>query len=125
MKVVSLNVKGLCSPNKRMAIFRHLKCLKADIAVVQKTHLTTSDFARMHKLWVGQVIGSPEVRGRAGVLLLIHKNLPRKIISTHSDNEGRLLTATLKTYNREWVLTNVYAPNSPSKQFFQNLTSSI
>lgn len=76
MKVVSWNVQGLRSPRKRMAILRHLKHLKADIEILQETHLSAEDFSHMRKLWVGQVFGSLAVRGKAVVPLLIHKNLP-------------------------------------------------
>lgn len=65
-----------------------LKRLKTVIELLQETRLTASDFIRMRKLWVGQVIGSPAAKGKAGFLLLIHKNLPCEVISVQEDNEG-------------------------------------
>lgn len=115
MKVVSWNVKGLRSHNKHMAILRHLKRLKADIALLQKTHLKTEDFNCMCKLWVRQVFGSPAVKGKAGVLLLINKNLSCEAVQ--EDSEGWILTVRLKQPTREWVTANVYAPNSLSFSF--------
>lgn len=76
MKIVSWNVKGLRTPAKRLKILRHLKRLKMDIALLQETHLKSPDFQRMKKLWVGTVLGSDASNRRAGVLILIHKNLP-------------------------------------------------
>lgn len=65
MKNVSWNIKGLCSPNKRMKVLLHLKCLRPDVVFLQETHLKAEDFPRMHKLWVSQVFGSPG-SGRQG-----------------------------------------------------------
>lgn len=56
-----------------MAVLRHLKHLKTIVAFLQETHLTEADFTRMRKLWVGQVFGSPAIKGKADVLLLMHK----------------------------------------------------
>lgn len=117
MKVVSWNVKGLQSPHKRMAILSHLKRLKTDIALLQETHLPLEDFNCIRKLWVGQVYGSALVKGKAGVIILIHKILPCEIISVENDEDGRVVILKLRLFSREWVLSNIYAPNSPSKTF--------
>ena len=123
MKVISWNVKGLRSPNKRMKILRHLKRIKADIALLQETHLSASDFPRMKKLWVGTVLGSEAVGRKAGVLLLIHKNLPCSVLAVNSDSHGRLISAHLKIGSKELVVSNVYAPNSPGGSFYCELSS--
>lgn len=107
-----------------MVVLRHLKRLKADIALLQETHLTKANFICMRKLWVGQVLGSSAVKGKAGVFL-VHKYLLCEVISVQEDSKGRTLTAQLKMSAREWVITNVYAPNSPSRHFFQTLTSNL
>lgn len=72
MKMIFWSLGGLRSPTKQMVILHHLKHLEADIALLQETHLTKADFTRMRKLWVCQVFGSPAVKGKAGVPLLIH-----------------------------------------------------
>lgn len=76
VRIVSWNIKGLRSLHKHMAILRHLKHLNTDIAVLQETHLPEQDFVLMCKLWVGQVVGSLALKGKAGVLILINKNYP-------------------------------------------------
>lgn len=74
-RTVSWNVKGFRSPQKRTMVLRHLKKLKTDIALLQETHLRKEDFEIIRRLWVGEVVGS-EGRGRkAGVLILIRKNV--------------------------------------------------
>lgn len=125
MKIVSWNVKGLRSPNKRMAILRHLKWLKTDIALLQETHLPSSDFWRMLKLWVGQTHGSASTNGKAGVVILIHKHLSCKVVSSDHDVERRLLTLHLWLSSIDLILTNIYAPNSPTNSFFQAVATRL
>lgn len=125
MKIVSWNVKGLWSPNKRMAILRYLKRLKTDIALLQETHLPSADFWRMRKLWVGQTHGSASTNGKAGVLILIHKRLSCEVVSSDHDVEGRLLTLHLRLSSKDLILTNIYASNSPTKSFFQAVATHL
>lgn len=71
VRLVSWNVKGLCSPYKRIRVLRHLKKLKTNIAMLQETHLPAHGFHRMCKLWVGEVVGSPAIDRKAGILILL------------------------------------------------------
>lgn len=61
MRVIPWNIKGLHSPNKRMMVLRHLKRLRADVALLQETHLEEKDFPRLQRLWVGKIYGSPAI----------------------------------------------------------------
>lgn len=75
LKIVSWNVKGLQSPSKWMQILRHLKHLWANLALLQETHLFVDNLSCLRKSWVGAVYGSPAVGLKAGVAILLHKNL--------------------------------------------------
>lgn len=55
-----------------MAVLQQLKRLKVDIALLQESHLKTTDFLRMWCLWVREVLGSLSDGGKAGVLVLLH-----------------------------------------------------
>lgn len=122
MRITSWNVKGLRFSIKRIKILRHLKRLKTDIALLQETHLTHSDYHRMQKLWVGSVLGSDAVGCKAGVIILIHKNLPCKVISSNAYNQGRFLTIHVQIGDRDLLISNVYAPNNPWKLFLGDLS---
>lgn len=104
-------------------ILRHLKILCTDIALLQETHLPKSDFNRMKKLWVGEVVGSPAVGRRAGVLILLRKGLQIKVISTERDNVGRRISILLEDGGVSMRVTNIYAPTFPSTAYFQELSS--
>lgn len=81
-----------------MKILRHLKHLEADIALLQETHLSSSDFQRMKKPWVGEDVGSKAIGRKAGVLILLHKNLQYDLISfpTSSGRGGTLKWLCIK-----------------------------
>lgn len=110
MKIVSWNVKGLRSSNKRMKILSFQKRYHPDIVFLQETHLTEADFYRMNKLWVGQTYGSPVVQGKAGVLTLYRRIFliilcPMKIIKRVESPSWWL------SGGREFTLCNIYCPN--------------
>lgn len=104
-----------------MKILRHLKRLKTDIALLQETHLSTPDFHRMKKLWVGTVLGSDSNGRKAGVSILIHKNLPCMVLSVETDSQGRLISAHIQLGTKDLIVS--YAPNNPTKQFFSELST--
>lgn len=67
IRLVTWNIQGLRSPRKRSKILRHLKRLKADLALLQETHLAEEDFHRLKKWWVGEVVGSKARGKKAGL----------------------------------------------------------
>lgn len=123
MRIVSWNVKGLRSLNKRKKILCHLKRMRADVALLQETHLAEQDFQCLKKLWVGEVLGSPALGRKAGVIILLHKKLPYTVRSVDKDQEGRKLTIHLTIASKDLAISNIYAVNSPGTAFFQDLSS--
>lgn len=121
MKVVSWNVKGLRTPNKRMQVLRHLKRLRPDVAMIQETHLREGELALMKKLWVGSVFGSASRGNKAGVITLVHKQLAHSLVSHECDEEGRMSHLVIDHSGERWHIYNVYGPNSDNKDFFRNL----
>lgn len=97
--------------------------MRTDIAFLQETHLGEQDFQRLKKLWVGEVIGSPALGRKAGVIILLHKKLPYAIRSVDRDQEGRKLTIHLTIASKDLAISNIYAVNFPGTAFFQDLSS--
>ncbi len=67
------NVDGLNSPVKRMRILCHLAKLQSEIALLQETHLTQAEAAKLKQKWVGQVYHSGFNSKSRGVAILVHK----------------------------------------------------
>lgn len=123
MKVITWNVQGLRTPNKGMKVLRHLKRHGVDVAVPQESHLKESDFQRMRKIWVGEVMGSLLGGRKAGVLILLHKRLKYTIGGIQMDKEGGKILVLLKTQSTKIQISNIYTLNSPNKAFYQDLTT--
>lgn len=122
MRIVSWNVKGLRSPNKRMKILRPLKCMREDVALLQEAHLAEQDFQCLKKLWVGEVFGFPASGRRAGVIILLHNRLPYTLHFFDRDQEVGKLTIHLTIASKELAITNIYVVTSPGTVFFQDLS---
>lgn len=121
MRVLTWNVKGLRSPNKRTKLLRFLKRYRPDVVFLQETHLELSDFHRVAKFWVGQVYGSSSVQRKAGVLTLINKSFSHSVISHTSDAEGRESILVISREGKTTALCNIYGPNGDNSSFYQNL----
>lgn len=72
----------------------------------------------MEKLWVSTVLGSDTVGSKARVLILIHKKIACKVLNIDSNSKGCLLKVHIRLGERELMISNVYAPNTPGRQFF-------
>lgn len=116
IKIVSWNVKGLRSTSKRMRVRRHLKRLRADVALLQETHLSEQDFHRMRRVWVGEVRGSSARDKKGGVLILIHKQITTTVEKEAHDDDSRMVRLTLGIGLDKITLIYIYAPNAQTYQ---------
>lgn len=107
LKLVLWNVKGLRSPHKCISILRHLWRLRADVALLQETHLSTDDLTCLQKMWVGSVYGSPAVGRKAGVAILLHKHLRHTVRDVRVDSVGRKITLHL-TLGEKLLLSQTF-----------------
>ena len=74
-KLVSLNVRGLCSLNKRKAILMWLVKQKADIVFLQETQSSSEDENFWNTQWKGKMLVSHGSNHSKGTLVLIKQGL--------------------------------------------------
>ena len=114
LHVVSLNVRGLRG-NKRHTVYRWLKEHKFHICLLQETYCTKGFAPKMKKGWDGDIMHSFSTSPHSkGVSILIAKGLPYNVISTHCDNDGRMILINLELNGVEYSICNVYCPNDLS-----------
>uniref|UniRef100_A0A8C5QNH5 Reverse transcriptase domain-containing protein n=1 Tax=Leptobrachium leishanense TaxID=445787 RepID=A0A8C5QNH5_9ANUR len=125
MMALSLNVKGLNSPQKRRVLFRDLRRKHVDIAFLQETRIPRQDSHRLRDPRFSQVFSSCALNKQNGVAILIHRNCLFTKHDVHTDTAGRyvILSGTLGT--RSVTLVNVYAPNTPDKHFWEALQADL
>ncbi|XP_069821038.1 zinc finger protein 850-like [Dendropsophus ebraccatus] len=90
-----------------------------------ETHLEEADFIRMQRLWVGKVVGSPAVRGKAGTLILIHRRLTSLVTNVQHDADRRVVSLVLKGAPQPISICSVYAPNTGQQAFLDSLRDTL
>ena len=123
-KVISLNIRGIRTFEKRKPIFNWLIKQNADMCFLQEIHSTEE----IENQWKAQrpeeiFFAHGSVHSR-GVAILICKGFDFKYKSFHSDEEGRYLILEVSIQHASFLLVNVYAPNITTKQFSFFLTLS-
>ena len=112
-------MQGLSDKVKRTRVFRYLRNLEIDIALIQEVH----SVKRCHKIfrneWGGEVIFSDGDSNARGVATLFKRGLEVKIIEQNRDGEGRVLDLVLQIENQTFRLLNVYAPNKDDPEFLE------
>ena len=124
INIATLNVRGLNNGNKRDVIYSWIESNSYDICFLQETFCTLRNSDKFNRGWRGKMFhshtDSPHSRG---VSVLINKNLDCNIVSSKSDNDGRIVLVNLVINNNEYTLVNVYAPNTASERIFFSFAS--
>lgn len=123
VRLITWNVKGLGNVIKRKKILTHLKKQRANIAMLQETHLSDSEHLKLKRDWVGQLFFSTckaNTRKR-GTVILIHKHFPFVLEDQISDPDGRYILITGTVYGEPFTIINIYAPNEDSPKFISKV----
>ena len=110
--VISLNVRGLRSLNKRRGIFLWLTKQKADIVFLQETYSTFQDENFWKTQWKGRMLFSHGSSHSKGALILVRQGLDfeQKTIECDS-NSGRFIFLEALVQGSLFLFVNLYAPN--------------
>ena len=118
-----MNVRGIGEKTKRRKIFHYLHEKKVDIACIQETHATKNRHRIWSAEWGGTIFFCDDTERSKGVAILFRKNLNIKHndvqILRHSD--GRFLSIKFEICNKSVCISNVYAPNQDSPEFFADI----
>lgn len=126
LKILSVNIRGLGSPNKSDLIVSELLRLHYDFFFLQETHVSCKQNAdKFARLWPGKCFWSFGTGKSAGVALLVSPNFSGNISRFIFDSDGRVFSALIEFSGIKLNLVNIYAPNAPSdrKTFFERLHS--
>ena len=126
-KALSLNVRGIRTFEKRKSIFNWLTKENSDIFFLQETYSTEEIENQWKKQWFGDIYFAHGSNHSRGVAILIRKSFDFKLKSIRSDEEGRYLILEAIIHDVPFLLVNIYAPNTTTKQslFFQTLSALI
>lgn len=125
LKIISWNVRGFRTQEKRIKIMNHLTKLRADICFLQETHVTEKELSNIKLIQFEQIFSSTYNSRQRGVSILINKNIPFVHNSTVTDPDGRFIIINISINQNVFTLVNIYGPNNEDPSFFHNLFSSI
>ena len=111
VKIITFNVNGVLNPTKRSKILSKLKKEKAQIALLQETHMSQSEHTKLKKMGFRHVFSSSDKSGhKRGVATLISSSVNYEHISEKGDNEGRFIKISGKIEGSLVTIINAYIP---------------
>lgn len=119
------NIRGVGSQAKRVRVLNHLVNLKADICLLQETHLSDSDYTRIKSTQFSHIYSSHYNSKQRGVCILINKRISFTHNTTITDPEGRFIIINISINNAPITIANIYGPNTDDASFFQNVFSTL
>jgi len=126
-KLVSLNVRGIRSFEKRKAVFNWLYKSQADICFLQETYSTPEVVKARKKQWTGDTFFSHGSSHSKGTMILVKEQFDFKLISSKTDSLGLYIFLDAEIQDSSFVLLNIYAPNKFAEQcvFCSKLTEDL
>lgn len=88
--IISWNVNGLNSAVKRTKCLDYLHRKRADIALIQESHLRASDVTRCQNRHFKIIAFSSHTNASRGVVILQNRRFPFLIEKTGGDDHGRV-----------------------------------
>ena len=109
--ILTLNCKGLRRTIKRRSIFQYLKAKRADIILLQETHIQDPDIGLWETEWeVGNILPNPGTPKSAGQIILTTKQF--NILEHIIHEPGRLHEVLLQDHDIILRVINIYGHNS-------------
>ena len=126
MKVITLNVRGINDPTKRITLFKWLENNHFDIICLQETFCTSESIDIVKHDWKGPSYHSTSASKHSkGVSILFNSSFEHKLLDIHSDNDGRKLLLNIKRNDNILSIINIYSPtDEKNKKWFFNHTKS-
>ena len=124
IKVLSVNCQGLHGKQKQTDVLTFLKETKASIVCLQDTHLTSKDLSSVREIWHECFLHGTRINSR-GVAILLNNNFEYKVHEMNRDTEGNYIQLLVACGSFKINLINLYAPNTDSPKFFQEIDKLI
>ena len=122
IKVASYNVNGVLNPIKRSKITSKMKKEGVGVILLQETHLTEKEHAKLTRNGYNQIFSASYKSGRRrGVAILISGKISFEKISVTGDKEGRYIMVKGKLEGEVVTFFNIYAPPGSDWKFYRQM----
>ena len=118
LEIITFNVKGLGSFEKRRKVFNYLKkhTTANAIAFLQETHSTEASETIWKVQWGGEVRYSHGESDSRGVLIAFREGLSFEIENEIKDKSGHILILQVNIQGSNYILINIYSANTEQQQ---------
>lgn len=123
MKILSWNIGGMNSPQKRSKVFHYVKKFSANVICLQETHIKEKDIRLLKNRKLGNEYISANEKKKNGVVFYVDNRLKAKI--AFKDKEGRYLGLEVTLQNGKCLMVGIYAPLDKKDQFYTNLNEEL
>lgn len=125
LKILTVNCQGLGDYKKRSDVLNYLKDKNYNIYFLQDTHFTSDEEQNIQLFWDGKTYFSSFRSNSRGVAILFKNNFDFKVKNTTCDANGNFLIVEVEIENKDFLLVNVYGPNTDQPGFYSNLRNEI
>ena len=116
LKIMSLNVRGLCNFKKRRSIFNWCRKSAGDLVFLQETHSVKENERQWQHEWGGKIIFSHGCSNSRGVAIVFCNGSNTDLKDVYKDDRGRILVIEIMNAEKHFSLINIYAPNVEQAQ---------
>ena len=115
---ISNNVKSLQCTNKRLKLIKYFKdkIVSNSFLFLQETHSTINDQIKWNDDFKGEVFYLHGKANSCGVLICFIGSKNNFIRNKLSDNDGRVLILDVDIDDENFILINLYNPNTEAEQ---------
>lgn len=112
LKVVSYNIKGLNTPEKRKIVQKEVRRLGGEVVFLQETHIRVDRIPNLGSYHYPQIYNSCSSDSKSkGVTIMISRNMAWQEKSVEVDTEGRWIMVKGLCLGHLFTFVAVYAPN--------------
>ena len=119
--IFSQNCQGLGNPQKRRALFRHVRAKKYNIVCLQDVHIQSQQESYVKAEWGNDANFSCFNSSSRGVLILLNNNFEYKVEKINSDVNGNYIILDINIEGKKFTLINLYGPNDDKPKFYKEL----
>ena len=111
-KLLSLNVRGIRTFDKRKCILNWLNKQNADIYFLQETYSTVDVEDIWRTQWQGKLHFAHGSNHSCGVMVLVRSDLDLSLKSVNLDSEGRSIIMEAEVQSSLFLFVNIMLPTS-------------
>ena len=118
-------MRGIRNQIKRRKIFRYLRKTDADIIMLQEVHGCHKTNNLWQSEWGFKIFFANGMSNARGVAILLNKKTGKLNFDVTRDINGHFIVLKFKMNDCNYTVINVYAPNTDSPEFFQDIQKYI